>query len=85
MFQELTEMATDARALILAIAVVVWLASTLAIAVARRSILAAAGVFVGGAFLIWGMYNADFLRNKAGEDIQGQGVVVVVVDYVGAL
>lgn len=78
MFQTLTDLATKARAFILALAVVVWLAATLAVAVTRRSVLAAAGTFITGAFLVWAMYNSDLFRDKAGQDF-GLGVVRIAV------
>jgi hypothetical protein len=46
----------------------------------RRSVLAAAGVFIAGAFLVWGMANSDFMRDRAGTDLQGLGANVVIVE-----
>ena len=70
MFKLLTGLANEARAFLLAVGVVCWLGATLFVAVSRRSVLAAGAVFVAGAFLMWGMYNSDFLRDKAGEDVR---------------
>jgi hypothetical protein len=71
MFDSLLGLAAQARTLVIAVAVVVWLGATLAMAVKRQSILSAAGVFIAGAFLVWGMSNSDLLRDRAGTDIQG--------------
>ena len=83
MFTMLTDLAGQARTFILAVAVVVWLGATLAVAVTRRSVLIAGATFLAGAFLVWGMSNADWLRDKAGKDLKtlgGHPPVVVVVD-----
>ena len=77
MFKMLTGLATDARTFVLAVAMVVWLGATLAIAVTRRSILAAAGTFLAGALLVWAMWNADWIRDKGGEDVRNHGLGVV--------
>ena len=50
-------------------------------AAARTAILAGAGVFFAGAFMVWGMFNSDLLRDKAGKDLTGRRVIdAVVVD-----
>lgn len=78
MFESLTGLANDAKLLILTVATVAWLAATLAIGVMRRSVLATAGIFIAGGFLVWGMWNSDWIRDKSGEDITGSPVVVEV-------
>jgi sugar phosphate permease len=80
MFEDLNNLGLDARQLVITLATVVWLAATLGIAVMRRSVLAAAGVFIAGAFLVWGMANSDFMRDRAGTDLQGLGANVVIVE-----
>jgi hypothetical protein len=80
MFEDLNNLGFGARELAITLATAVWLFATLGIAVARRSVLAAAGVFIAGAFLVWGMANSDFMRDKAGEDLQGLGAAVVIVE-----
>ena len=85
MFTMLIDLAAQARTFILAVGVVVWLGATLAVAVTRRSVLIASATFFAGAFLMWGMYNSDVLRDKAGIDLKtfgGRPSAVVVVDDV---
>ena len=80
-FDTITSLTTAARTAILALSVVAWLGLTLLTAVSRKSILAGAGVFFAGAFMVWGMFNSDLLRDKAGKDLTGRRVIdAVVVD-----
>jgi hypothetical protein len=79
-FDTVTSLATAARTAILGLSVVAWLGLTLFTTVARKSILAGAGVFVAGAFMVWGMYNSDLLRDKAGNDLSGHAPITVIVD-----
>ena len=78
MFDTLTGLANEAKVFILAAATVLWLAATIAIGVIRRSVLATAGVFIAGGFLMWGMWNSDWIRDRSGEDIQGTWAPVVI-------
>ena len=77
-FDTITSLTASARAAILAVSVIAWLGLTLYTAVSRKSILAGAGIFFAGAFLVWGMYNSDLLRDKAGKDLSAAKVVNVV-------
>jgi len=71
MIQQLTEFFADIRLLVLAGAGVFLLAATISIGLMRRSLLSAAGVFVFGTLLLWGMYNSDWMRDRWGDDFQG--------------
>ena len=78
MFNVLTELANEAKLFIIAATGVVWLGATLAMGLLRRSFLTAAGIFIAGGFLMWGMVNSDWVRDRGGEDIQGTGAPAVV-------
>jgi hypothetical protein len=71
MIQQLTEFFADIRLLVLAGAGVFLLVATISIGLMRRSLLSAAGVFVFGTLLLWGMYNSDWMRDRWGDDFQG--------------
>ena len=71
MIQQLTEFFADIRLLVLAGAGVFLLAATISIGLMRRSLLSAAGVFLFGTLLLWGMYNSDWMRDRWGDDFQG--------------
>ena len=71
MIQELTEFFADIRLLVLAGAGVFLLAATIGVGLMRRSLLSAAGIFVFGTLLLWGMYNSDWMRDRWGDDFQG--------------
>ena len=76
-FDTITSLTTAARTAILAVSVVAWIGLTLFTAVSRKSILAGFGVFFAGAFLVWGMFNSDVLRDKVGKDMSGATIVNV--------
>jgi hypothetical protein len=76
-FDTIASLTTAARTTIIAASVVAWLALTLYTAISRKSILAGAGVFLAGLFLVWGMYNSDILRDKVGKDMSGATIVNV--------
>lgn len=85
MFETFNSLGEQARTLVITLAGVVWLAATVFVGVRRQSLLAAAGWFIGGAFLMWGLVNSDWFRDRAGDDIQGNGApapAVVVIDPV---
>ena len=76
MFDILNGLAEQARVLILSIATVVWLGAVIAVAAMRRSILAAAGIFIVGGLLVAGMWQSDFIRDKSQTDINKTGAPV---------
>ena len=81
MFTKLTEWAAGLRLVILSFATTGWLAGVIVLGLIRRSLLFAAGALLGGAFILWGMWHSDWLRDKAGEDLDtGAPAVVVEVD-----
>jgi hypothetical protein len=77
-FDTITSLTAAARTAILAVSVVAWIGLTLFTAVSRKSILAGFGVFFAGAFLIWGMFNSDILRDKVGKDMTGAKITNVI-------
>ena len=78
-FDTITSLTAAARTAILAVSVVAWIGLTLFTAISRKSILAGFGVFFAGAFLVWGMFNSDILRDKVGKDMSGATVVNVAI------
>lgn len=78
-FDTITSLTAAARTAILAVSVVAWIGLTLFTAISRKSILAGFGVFFAGAFLVWGMFNSDVLRDKVGKDMSGATIVNVAI------
>ena len=78
MFDTLQALAAQAELLVLSVAGVIWLGGTIAIGVMRRSILGASGWFIVGAFLMYGMWNSDYIQQRVGEDVQQTGAPVIV-------
>jgi hypothetical protein len=85
MFDWLNGLVADARVLIVAAAIVMWLGATLAVAARTRSVASTAFTFLAGAFLAWGVANADLIRDRAGQDVQGLASTVTVIVPVDAV
>jgi hypothetical protein len=68
----------DLRALVLVGSGTMLLIAVVAVGLAKRSLLAAFGMLLGGALLLWGMANSDWLRDRAGDDFDTAPVTVLV-------
>lgn len=68
----------DLRLLVLTGAGTMLLIAVIAVGVMKRSLLAAFGMLLGGALLLWGMANSDWLRDRAGDDFNTAPAVAVV-------
>ena len=68
----------DLRLLVLTGAGTMLLVAVIAVGVMKRSLLAAFGMLLGGALLLWGMSNSDWLRDRAGDDFDAAPAGAVI-------
>lgn len=68
----------DLRGLVLTGAGTMLLIAVIAVGIMKRSLLAAFGMLLGGALLLWGMANSDWLRDRAGDDFDAAPVMDII-------